>query len=115
MQWVECIQKHNTSFYIGSDNVAQFFPIRDTSVNLLASNITKYWPLFDQLTPEAGENVAYKNAYRMYFENWQVPSGQPGGERRYAQQDPMYDTECLDPKVGMFLPGDKELDTHGKY
>ena len=47
--------------------------------------------------------------------HWQVPSGQLGGERRYVQQDPMYDTECLDPKVGMFLPGDTELDTHGKY
>jgi hypothetical protein len=41
-QWVACIQKHHTKFFIGSDNVAQFFPITDTSTNLLASNITKY-------------------------------------------------------------------------
>ena len=39
--WVETIEKHHTRFFIGSNNVAQFFPIRDTSVNLLASNITK--------------------------------------------------------------------------
>ena len=40
-QWIECIQKHNTKFYIGSDNVAQYFPINDLSTNLLAMNITK--------------------------------------------------------------------------
>ena len=55
--WVDCIQKHHTRFFIGSDNVAQFFPIRDTSINLLASNITKYYQLFDQLTPEAAVNA----------------------------------------------------------
>jgi len=115
-QWVDCVQKHHTRFYIGSDNVAQFFPIKDTTNNLLAANITKYWKLFERLTPEAAENVAYKNAYRMYFENWDVPTGEGGkGERRYMRQDPMYDTECLDPAAGIFVPGDKELDTHGKY
>uniref|UniRef100_A0A7S3F2G0 Amidohydrolase-related domain-containing protein n=1 Tax=Haptolina ericina TaxID=156174 RepID=A0A7S3F2G0_9EUKA len=113
-QWVECIQKHNTRFYIGSDNVAQFFPIRDTSVNLLASNITKYWPLFDLLTPEAAENVSYKNAYRMYFDGWDVPKAS-GGESRYNQIEAVYETECLDPAAGAFVPGDKELDTRGKY
>ena len=48
--WVECIQKHHTKFFIGSDNVAQYFPIKDTSINLLASNITKYYQLFEKLT-----------------------------------------------------------------
>ena len=43
-EWVDVIQKHHTRFYIGSDNVAQFFPIKDTSTNLLASNITKCAP-----------------------------------------------------------------------
>jgi len=115
-EWVNMIQKHNTRFYIGSDNVAQFFPVRDTSVNLLASNITKYWPLFELLTPEAAENVAWKNAERLYFEGWTVPAGDGwGAERRYMRQDPMYETECLDPEVGLFVSGDKELDTHGKY
>ena len=35
---------------------------QDTSTNLLAANITKYWKLFDKLTPEAAKNVAYQNA-----------------------------------------------------
>ena len=26
--WVDCIQKHHTKFFIGSDNVAQFFPVK---------------------------------------------------------------------------------------
>lgn len=30
----------------------------------------RYWKLFDKLTPEAGRNVAYQNAFRMYFEGW---------------------------------------------
>ena len=37
--WVKCIQKHHTKFFIGSDNVAQFFPINDTSINLLACSM----------------------------------------------------------------------------
>lgn len=40
-EWVDTICKHHTKFFIGSDNVAQFFPINDTSTNLLAMNITK--------------------------------------------------------------------------
>ena len=50
----------------------------------------------------------------MYFEKWEVPKAE-GGERRYMQSEPMYDTECLDPAMGMFVPGNTELDTHGKY
>ena len=76
----------------------------------------RYWQLFDQLTPEAAENVAWKNAQRMYFDDWKVPSGEgKNAERRYLRQEPMYETECLDPSEGKFVPGDKELDTHGKY
>jgi len=112
-QWIECIQKHHTKFYIGSDNVAQYFPVKDTSTNLLAMNITKYWPLFDALTPEAAENVAHKNAYRMYFDTWDVPSTR--GEKRYAQIDQMYETECLDPDLGLFVSADRELGVSGKY
>ena len=96
--WVDCIQKHHTRFFIGSDNVAQFFPIRDTSINLLASNITKYYQLFDQLTPEAAVNVARGNAERLYFDNWKVPSGDvsvftSAEAGHYAKVAPYYQTE----------------------
>ena len=47
----------------------------------------------------------------MYFQDWNVPKGS-GGERRYAQIDPMYDCECLDPELGSFVSGGIELDTH---
>ena len=112
--WVEVVQKHNTRIFIGSDNVAQFFPIKDTSVNLLAVNITKYWQLFDKLTPEAAENVAYKNAYKEYFDNWDVPTGSRGG--RYARGEAFYECESLDPKEGEFVVGRSDLSNEvGKY
>ena len=123
--WVDCIQKHHTRFFIGSDNVAQFFPIRDTSINLLASNITKYYQLFDQLTPEAAVNVARGNAERLYFNDWQVPSGKGGalpftsrsGEQsgRYSRVEPFYETECLDPGAGTFVTAGDIFDDGGKY
>ena len=117
--WVDCIQKHNTKFFIGSDNVAQYFPINDTSTNLLASNITKYWPLFDKLTPEAGRNVAFQNAYNLYFAEWDMPVGggeAAGGELRYQRMPSYYNTEMLDPKAGTFVDGiATELDDDGLY
>ena len=112
--WVDCIQKHHTKFFIGSDNVAQYFPIRDTSINLLAANITKYYQLFDKLTPEAGQNVSYGNAQRLYFDNWDVPKGS-GGEQRYTRMPSYYDTECLDPAAGKFVLGATDIDDDGKY
>ena len=102
--WVECIQKHHDKFYIGSDNVAQFFPVNDGSTNLLAMNITKYWQLYDKLSPEAAENVSRKNAMKMYFDGWDVPSGS-GQDTRYAKIDAVYDTECLDPDQGKTAAG----------
>ena len=108
------VQKHHTKIYIGSDNVAQFFPITDTTTNLLASNITKYYQLFEKLTPEAGENVAYGNAQRMYFEDWTVPSGSEAGTA-YVRMPSYYDTECLDPAAGTFVKGATDLDDDGKY
>jgi len=116
--WVDCIQKHHTKFFIGSDNVAQYFPIRDTSINLLAGNITKYYQLFDKLTPEAGENVARLNAEREYFEQWKVPTGDSsaeGFELRYARMPSYYNTECLDPKAGKFVMGATDIDDDGLY
>ena len=56
--WVETVQKHHERFFIGSDNVAQFFPIKDTSTNLLAMNITKYYQLLEKLTADAAQAVA---------------------------------------------------------
>ena len=112
--WVECIQKHHTKFYIGSDNVAQYFPIRDTSINLLAGNITKYYQLFERLTPEAAENVAYNNAEREYFASWDVPSG-TGDDKRYTRMASYYNTECLDPAAGAFVLGATDIDDDGKY
>ena len=113
--WVECIQKHHTKFFIGSDNVAQYFPIRDTSINLLAANITKYYQLFERLTPEAAANVAYNNAQKEYFDGWDVPSGGPGGEQRYTRMPSYYNTECLDPAAGTFVLGATDIDDDGKY
>ena len=71
----------------------------------------RYWPLFDLLTKEAAENVAWRNAQRMYFDNWVVPKGS-GGEQRYAQIEPVYETECLDPDMGLFVSGGNELETY---
>lgn len=96
------------------DCCAQYFPVRDATTNLLAMNITKYWLLFDQLTKDAAENVAYQNAFRTYFENWDIPKAS-GQERRYVQIDPMYETECLDPEVGTFVSGIAEFDESGMY
>jgi len=116
--WVECIQKHHTKFFIGSDNVAQYFPIMDTSINLLAGNITKYYQLFDKLTPDAAENVARLNAEREYFDTWTVPTGDStaeGFEQRYARMPSYYQTECLDPKAGKFVLGATAIDDDGLY
>ena len=112
--WVECFQKHHTQIYIGSDNVAQYFPIKDTSINLLASNITKYYQLFDKLTEEAAKNIAYENAQRMYFEGWNVPTGE-GGDLRYTKMPSYYQTECLDPAAGAFVLGATDIDDDGLY
>ena len=112
--WIECIQKHNTRFYIGSDNVAQYFPIKDTSINLLASNITKYYQLFEKLTEEAGNNVAYGNAQRDYFDNWEVPSGETP-HTNYSRMPSYYETECLDPAAGEFVKGATDIDDDGMY
>jgi len=112
--WVECIQKHHTKFFIGSDNVAQYFPIKDTSINLLASNITKYYQLFEKLTEEAGNNVAYGNAQREYFETWEVPSGETP-HTAYSRMPSYYETECLDPAAGAFVKGATDLDDDGMY
>ena len=112
--WIDCIQKHNTRFYIGSDNVAQYFPIKDTSINLLASNITKYYKLFEKLTEEAGNNVAYGNAERDYFANWEVPSGETP-HTAYSRMPSYYETECLDPAAGVFVKGATDIDDDGLY
>jgi len=109
--WVNCIEKHHTRFFIGSDNVAQFFPINDRTSNLLAANITKYYQLFNKLTTEAAANVARQNAERLYFEPWDIPSGASG---RYVRVDAFYDTECLDPKEGTFVRG-TVFNDDGKY
>jgi len=114
--WVDCIQKHNTKFFIGSDNVAQYFPIKDTSINLLAGNITKYYQLFEKLTPEAAENVAYNNAEKLYFASWSVPKADGSdGDGRYKRMPSYYQTECLDPKAGKFVLGATAIDDDGMY
>jgi len=111
--WVDTIQKHFTKFYVGSDNVAQFFPLTDSTTNLLAGNITKYYQLYDKLTEEAGNMVSYGNAQRDYFEKWTVPTGtEPGA---YFRMPSYYDTECLNPKLGEFIKGASDLDDDGKY
>ena len=81
--------------------------------NLLASNITKYYQLFEKLTPEAAENIAYNNAQKLYFDGWDVPSGAEPGT--YARMPSYYDTECLDPREGKFVKGATDLDDDGKY
>jgi len=111
--WVDCIQKHHTKFFIGSDNVAQYFPIKDTTINLLAGNITKYYQLFDKLDEEAGKNVAYNNAENDYFKDWNVPSGDEPG--RYTRMPSYYPTECLDPTAGSFVYGKSDVDDDGMY
>jgi hypothetical protein len=113
--WVDCIQKHHTKFFIGSDNVAQFFPVKDTSINLLASNITKYYQLFKRLTPEAASNVAMGNAEKLYFASWNVPTGGHNGERRYQRNDQFYVAECLDPHEGSFVAVPAGMDWAGQY
>ena len=92
----------------------RYFPIKDTSINLLASNITKYYQLFEKLTAEAAANVASGNAERLYFDTWSVPTGGGFGERRYARTDAYYETECLDPAEGTFVKG-FDFDESGMY
>ena len=82
------------------------------TTNLLASNITKYYQLFERLTEEAGNNVAYGNAERVYFAKWAVPSGT---DERYRRVEPFYETECLDPGAGTFVKGVDNFDDNGKY
>ena len=94
-------------------DVAQFFPVHDASTNLLAMNITKYWPLFERLSPDAAEAVAYGNAYALYFDQWAVPSGEEAG--RYVRHDACYRTESLDPAAGEFVVGPSVLDDNGAY
>jgi len=114
-QWVECFKKHHTQIYIGSDNVAQYFPIRDTSINLLASNITKYYQLFEKLPEAAAKDIAFENAQRMYFEKWEVPSGETPTDLRYTRMPSYYKTECLDPAAGKFVLGATDIDDDGLY
>ena len=76
-------------------------------------NITKYYLLFERLSPEAAQAVAYGNAYALYFEKWDVPSGAVPG--RYMRQAACYHTECLDPKAGQFVVGPSMLDDVGMY
>ena len=88
--------------------------------SLVSSNITKYYQLFDQLTPEAAVNVARGNAERLYFDNWKVPSGdvsvfQSAEAGHYAKVAPYYQTECLDPKEGTFVSAGDIFDDNGKY
>ena len=91
----------------------QFFPLTDSTTNLLAGNITKYYQLYDKLTEEAGNMVSYGNAQRDYFEKWTVPTGtEPGA---YFRMPSYYDTECLNPKLGEFIKGASDLDDDGKY
>ena len=118
--WVDTIQKHHTKFFIGSDNVAQFFPVEPDKMgerpNMLAMNITKYYQLFDKLTPEAANNVAYANAMALYFSKWDVPKGDEPG--RYMRHGACYKTEHLDPKAGEFIVGSSThlgLDECGMY
>jgi len=113
--WIDTCNKHDTKIFIGSDNVAQYFPIKDTSINLLASNITKYYQLFEKMKSEdAGKNVAYQNAQNLYFETWDVPSG-ADPFTPYSRMPSYYDTECLDPKAGEFVKGATDIDDDGKY
>ena len=47
---------------------------------------------------QAAQNVAYLNAEREYFDDWDIPPGdQPGP---YFRTPSYYETECLDPKQG---------------
>jgi hypothetical protein len=77
------------------------------------TQLHRYYQLFEKLTPEAAKNVAFNNAQREYFEAWDVPTGnQPG---RYTRMPSYYETECLDPKAGVFVKGATDLDDDGKY
>ena len=73
----------------------------------------RYWPLFELLSPEAAENVSWRNAYNEYFKDWQVPSGSGGG--RYARTEAFYHCESLDPTMGEFVVGASDVDTNGMY
>ena len=73
--------------------------------------LLRYYQLFAKLTKEAAEAVAFGNAFALYFEQWEVPSGDVPG--RYARQSACYGTECLDPAAGEFVVGPSVLDDEG--
>ena len=74
----------------------------------------RYYQLFEKLTDEAAQNVAYGNAQREYFENWEVPSGETP-HQPYSRMPSYYETECLDPAAGAFVKGATDLDDDGFY
>ena len=59
--------------------------------------LIRYYQLFEKLTEEAAANVAYNNAEKLYFANWDVPKGggtAAGGELRY-QHMPSSTPPCM--------------------
>ena len=98
-QWLKVFEKHSTRFMIGSDQVGQF--IGPNGENWLKPEIVKYYKLLDQLSPEAAQNIAWKNAEMEYFNGWEVPDGEGNG--RYRQIEPSYDCECLYNYQGLFV------------
>lgn len=106
--WVKMIQKHSTRVTIGSDQVGQFWGNgpENPDKNLLAPEIVKYWKLFNKLTKDAAENVAYNNAFKWYFKDWDVPRTKGTGNGKepwaYAQIPHAIPCERLNAANGEF-------------
>ena len=62
---------------------------------LVRGEIVKYYVLLDKLSPEAAQNVAWRNAENLYFKDWEMPD--------LPKQSPAYCVECLDAKKGCFI------------
>ncbi|CAK0847480.1 unnamed protein product [Prorocentrum cordatum] len=101
--WLDVIEKHSDRFMIGSDNTGQFWT-PDLKKNTLKGQITKYWPLYEKLSPQAAQRVSCGNGERIFFSSWTVPLS-TDEDARYHTGPRCYPCEFLDMFEREYIPG----------
>ena len=94
-EWVDMCERCSERIFIGSDQVGQFIGVNGE--NWLKPEITKYWKLFDRLSPEAAHNIAKGNAEKHFFKDWKIPTYD-----EIPLAKPSYPCECLLMNQGIF-------------
>eukprot|EP00933_Yihiella_yeosuensis_P042880 TRINITY_DN3753_c7_g1_i1.p1 TRINITY_DN3753_c7_g1~~TRINITY_DN3753_c7_g1_i1.p1 ORF type:complete len:351 (+),score=46.66 TRINITY_DN3753_c7_g1_i1:41-1054(+) len=102
--WVKMVEKHSSKITIGSDNTGQFWGASDFTKNTLATQIQKYYQLFERLSPEAARKVSYQNGQDAYFADWDVPKVDDE-DVRYQQFPCCYPCEFLDANEREYILG----------